>query len=298
MSPPLRWTCKSLRPPSRQSCAHLGTRSATRSWVKLLKQQKVQPSGQSQGRARGDGPSGSGDAQFSHINACVTPCAGRAATGDLGRHQEKRSLWATSRNAGREWRPAWRSRGGSRVHDFLIKEFGRAVPYGGLRPWRPMQDGSVSGIDHDTAALRSAGRSAVGGTAPGARRYPRCALPDDHGLTGGGSNGSRVRLWKRGIAELGQRTRHRDQCASLPRRAPASGNKIEHRLFSFISMNWRAKPLVKLSRRCRPDQRNYHQHWSGPSQCELDTKHIPEGASPFTDQEIAAINMTRGRLPW
>jgi hypothetical protein len=123
-----------------------------------------------------------------------------------------------------------------RVHDFLIKQLGRAVPYGIYD--LAANAGWVSvGIDHDTAAfavqtIRSWWH------AVGSKRYR-----DTKYLTitadGGGSNGSRVRLWKRELQTLANELGIDIHLHHLPP-GTSKWNKIEHRLFSFISMNWRA----------------------------------------------------------
>ena len=127
------------------------------------------------------------------------------------------------------------------MHDFLIKELGRAVPY---RVYDLAANaGWVSvGVDHDTAAF------AVNSIRQWWRNLGRMRYSDATRLLitadGGGSNGSRVRLWKRELPEAGQRTRPRIRGQPLLPPGTSKWNKIEHRLFSFISQNWRAQPLV------------------------------------------------------
>ena len=129
-----------------------------------------------------------------------------------------------------------------RVHDFIDKELGRATPYGIYDIGR--NSGWVSvGIDHDTAEFavesirrwwRSMGREA----------YPkatRLLITADSG----GSNGSRLRLWKLELQKLADETRLRIAVCHFPP-GTSKWNKIEHRLFSFISKNWRGKPLTSL----------------------------------------------------
>ena len=126
------------------------------------------------------------------------------------------------------------------MHDFLIKELGRAVPYGIYD--LAANAGWVSvGINYDTAAFavqtirrwwQDIGRE----------RYPnatRLTITCD----GGGSNGSRVRLWKLELQKLANELGIDITVHHLPP-GTSKWNKIEHRLFSFITMNWRAKPLV------------------------------------------------------
>jgi hypothetical protein len=143
------------------------------------------------------------------------------------------------RNNGREYWPQGCSEE-VRVHDFLINELGRAVPYGVYD--LAANAGWVSvGVDHDTAAFavnsirqwwRNLGRA----------RYPNATRPLIT-ADGGGSNGSRVRLWKRELQKLANQLGLDIVVSHLPP-GKASGTKIEHRLLSFISQNWRAQPPV------------------------------------------------------
>ena len=126
------------------------------------------------------------------------------------------------------------------MHDFLIKDLGRAVPYGiydiaGNAGWVSV------GINHDTAefAVRTIRRWWHEG---GSVRYPDANRPMIT-ADGGGSNGSRVRLWKRELQCLANEIGIDIVVHHLPP-GTSKWNKIEHRLFSFITQNWRAKPLV------------------------------------------------------
>ena len=152
---------------------------------------------------------------------------------------KKKELVGDFKNAGREWHPQG-SPPQVRVHDFIIPELGRAVPYGVY----DIADntGWVSvGIDHDTAAFAiNAIRSWW--TQMGRERYPnatRLVITAD----GGGSNGSRVRLWKLELQRLADELRMPITVCHLPP-GTSKWNSIEHRLFSFITANWRGKPLV------------------------------------------------------
>jgi hypothetical protein len=155
---------------------------------------------------------------------------------------KKKDLVGDFKNAGREWRP----RGAPeavQVHDFLIPELGKAIPYGVYDLHR--NEGWVSvGIDHDTASLavnairrwwQRMGRPAYAGT-------PSLLITAD----GGGSNGSRLRLWKWELQAFANRTGLSITVCHFPP-GTSKWNKIEHRLFSHIAMNWRAKPLVSLA---------------------------------------------------
>jgi len=131
-------------------------------------------------------------------------------------------------------------------------------------------------------------RSAAGGTTP----EPR--YPDARRLTitaDGGSNASRSRLWKRELQGLANELGIEITVHHLPP-GTSKWNKIEHRLFSFISMNWRAKPLV--SYRVIVDLIGATTTDTGLTvRCELDAGRYPKGIT-VTDQDMAAININRG----
>jgi Rhodopirellula transposase DDE domain len=140
-------------------------------------------------------------------------------------------------------RSGWRRQGEPeevRVHDFLIKELGRAVPCG-IYDLASNAGWVGVGITHDTAAsaVQTIRRwwQEIGGA-----RYPEATRPVIT-ADGGGSNGYRVRLWKREVQRLADEAGIAIEVHYLPP-GTSKWNKIEHRLFSFISQNWRAKPLV------------------------------------------------------
>jgi hypothetical protein len=177
------------------------------------------------------------DAQFGHIARTVQ----RAIDADqpaISVDTKKKELVGAFKNGGREWRPAG-SPEAVRVHDFIDPTLGRASPYGVYDI--AADKGWVSvGIDHDTAAFAvNAIRSWW--NAMGRERYPKA-----HSLTitadGGGSNGSRVRLWKVELQKLADELGLAITVLHLPP-GTSKWNKIEHRLFSFISRNWRGRPL-------------------------------------------------------
>ena len=143
------------------------------------------------------------------------------------------------KNAGREWREKGEPER-VRVHDFEIPELGKVAPYGVYDLGRNVGWVSV-GVDHDTAAF------AVEGIRRwwrwmGRRTYPhakRLLITADSG----GSNGARVRLWKWELQQLASETGLEIAVCHFPP-GTSKWNKIEHRLFSYISQNWRGKPLV------------------------------------------------------
>jgi Rhodopirellula transposase DDE domain len=174
-----------------------------------------------------------------------------------------------------------------RVHVFLIKELSRAVPYGVYD--LAANAGWVSvGMSCDTAAFavqtirrwwQDVGR----------RRYPNAkhlTITAD----GGGSNGSRLRLWKRELQVLTHEINIAIRVHHFPP-GTSKWNKIEHRLFSFITMNWRATPLI--SYRVIIDLISATTTETGLTvRAELDTNTYQKGIF-VTDEELAAINITR-----
>jgi Rhodopirellula transposase DDE domain len=181
------------------------------------------------------------DAQFRYLNAQVLRHQRRGQPA-ISVDTKKKELVGDFKNGGREWRP----RGDPepvRVHDFLIPEKGKAIPYGVYDLRR--NEGWVSvGVDHDTAtfAVRSIRRW---WTVMGRPAYPRATsllITADCG----GSNGARVRRWKWELQRFADRTGLTLTVCHFPP-GTSKWNKIEHRLFSHIAMNRRGKPLVSLA---------------------------------------------------
>ena len=232
---PLLWTCKSLRKLSHALC-DMGHQVGRTLVGELL--HKLGYRLQANRKTREGTSHPDRDAQFRYINAQVRAAlaAGEPA---ISVDTKKKELVGDFKNAGREWHPQG-SPPEVRVHDFVIPELGRAVPYGVY----DIADnaGWVSvGVDHDTAAFAS---NAIRSwwTQMGRERYPdatRLTITAD----GGGSNGSRLRLWKLQLQELADQLRMPITVCHLPP-GTSKWNRIEHRLFSFITANWRGKPLV------------------------------------------------------
>ena len=155
---------------------------------------------------------------------------------------KKKELVGDFKNAGREWREEGHPEA-VRVHDFLIPSLGKAIPYGVYDLTR--NEGWVSiGVDHDTASF------AVHAIRRWWKVMGRLAYPDTRALLitadAGGSNGPRVRLWKWELQQFANRTGLAVTVCHFPP-GTSKWNKIEHRLFSHIAMNWRGKPLVDLA---------------------------------------------------
>jgi hypothetical protein len=178
------------------------------------------------------------DGQFSYLN----DQAGEHIAGGqpvISVDTKKKELVGPYKNGGTEWRPAGEPEQ-VKVHDFVDRELGKANPYGVYD--LAANTGWVSvGTDHDTAAfavntIRSWWNTTGGHTYPGASRLLITA-------DGGGSNGYRTRLWKTELAQLAAETGLKITVCHLPP-GTSKWNKIEHRLFSHISMNWRGRPLT------------------------------------------------------
>ena len=181
------------------------------------------------------------DAQFAYLNAQVHRFQQQHRP-TISVDTKKKELVGDFKNPGREWRPAGTPEE-VRVHDFLIPDLGNAIPYGVYDLAR--NEGWVSvGITHDTA------RFAVHAIRRWWRVMGRAAYPDTRALLitadAGGNNGSRVQLWKWELQQFANRTGLAITVCHFPP-GTSKWNKIEHRLFSHIAMNWRGKPLVDLA---------------------------------------------------
>jgi len=232
---PLRWTCKSVR----RLAAELN-RTAHRTSHRMVAELLHELGYSLQANSKTIEGTGHPDrnAQFEYINRKVKRYL---ASGDpvISVDTKKKELVGEFKNGGRELRPKGEPEK-VRVHDFLIPGLGRAVPYGVYDI--ATNSGWVSvGVDHDTASFAvdtirrwwySMGLSVY----PGAHRL---LITSD----AGGSNGSRVRLWKLELQRLADEIGLSLSVCHFPP-GTSKWNKIEHRLFSFISQNWRGKPLV------------------------------------------------------
>ena len=279
---PLRWTCKSLRrlAAALQAQGHEVSHTLV---GEILKDRGFSLQGNRKTTEGASHPDR--DAQFGYINSKVKK-AFAASQPVISVDTKKKELVGDFKNNGREYRP----KGDPevvRVHDFLIKELGRAVPYGVYD--LAANTGWVSvGVDHDTAAF------AVNSIRRWWQELGRVRYPDATRLLvtadGGGSNGSRVRLWKRELQTLANEIRLKIEVHHLPP-GTSKWNKIEHRLFSFISQNWRAKPLVSYQ--------TIVQLIAATTtdtglivRCELDTASYPSGVT-VSDAEMDNINIAR-----
>jgi len=234
---PLRWTAKSLRTLAGE-LRELGHEISANSIAPLLR--RLGYSLQANRKAREGASHPDRDAQFRHINQQVSAAldAGQPA---ISVDTKKKELVGDFKNGGREWRPKGEPEL-VRTHDFKDKELGKAIPYG-IYDLASDEGWVQVGIDHDTAqfavnSIRSWWEHLGRGRYPKARRLQITA-------DCGGSNGNRTRLWKVELQKLADRTGLEISVCHFPP-GTSKWNKIEHRLFSFISKNWRGRPLVSL----------------------------------------------------
>jgi hypothetical protein len=232
---PLRWTAKSVRQLA-AALAVLGHRVHFATVAKLLR--LLGYSLQSNRKAREGASHPDRDAQFEHIDQ-TAKAAIDAGEPVISVDTKKKELIGDFKNAGREWRP----RGAPelvRTHDFKDKLLGKAIPYG-IYDLANNEGWVQVGIDHDTAQFAVASIQSWWQHL-GAERFPNATTLT---ITAdcGGSNGNRTRLWKTELQRLADETGLQIRVCHFPP-GTSKWNKIEHRLFSFISMNWRAKPLV------------------------------------------------------
>jgi hypothetical protein len=225
------------------------------------------------------------NAQFEYISRRVIEQQ-RSGQPVISVDTKKKELVGNFKNAGREWRPGESPRR-VRVHDFMEKDKGKAIPYGVYDLTR--NNGWVNvGIDHDTAAFavnsirrwwRTMGR-------PIYRRAKALMITAD----AGGSNGNRSRLWKWELQKLADQTQMSISVCHFPP-GTSKWNKIEHRLFSFISQNWRGRPLASLAvivNLIAATRTN-----SGLKvRCELDQGLYPKGEK-VTDAQMDSIRIER-----
>jgi DDE family transposase len=279
---PLRWTCKSLSQLAAALVAQ-GHRIGRTVVGELLHKQKFSLQANRKTREGEDHPDR--NAQFVHINNSVK-AALTAGQPVISVDTKKKELVGDFKNAGQTWRPQGEPEE-VRVHDFLIKELGRAVPYGVYD--LAANAGWVSvGMSCDTAAF-AVQTIRRWWTEIGSTRYPdatRLVITAD----GGGSNGSRVRLWKRELQRLANELGIEIAVHHLPP-GTSKWNKIEHRLFSFITMNWKARPLV--SYRVIIDLISATTTDTGLTvRCELDSADYPKGIA-VSDREMNDLNISR-----
>jgi Rhodopirellula transposase DDE domain len=279
---PLRWTSKSGAKLA-QALREMGHDVVDRTVLRLLKAKGY--SLQSNRKTREGASHPDRDAQFEHINQTVTTQI-TANEPVISVDTKKRELVGDFKAVGRELEP----RGKPvevRTHDFKDKDLGHAIPYGVYD--LTADEGWVSvGITRDTATFATNTILDWWQTL-GKTRYPNATT-----LTitadGGGSNSSRTRLWKLELQRLADQTGLEIQVCHFPP-GTSKWNKIEHRLFSFISTNWRGKPLISheviinlISNTTTTTGLKVY--------AQLDDREYEKGIK-VTDQQLATINITR-----
>jgi hypothetical protein len=277
---PLRWTCKSTAQLAGE-LTRLRHPVSPRTVGRLLK--AVGYSLQSNRKTKEGSAHPDRNAQFEHINATVLTFEEHGQP-VISVDTKKKELVGTFKNGGREWRP----RGGPEevlVHDFMDKDLGKAIPYG-VYDITENQGWVSVGIDHDTARF----------AAQAIRRWWKKMGSKRHrGATkllimadGGGSNGSRCRLWKVALQDLADWLEMPVHVCHFPP-GTSKWNKIEHRMFCHITQNWRGRPLVSheviinlIANTSTAQGLKIH--------AELDPGAYPTGIK-VSDKELAAINL-------
>ena len=278
----LVWTTKSTRKLA-AALSSMGHRVSDRTVARMLREMGFSLQGNAkvvEGRQHEDR-----DAQFAYLNSMVTAHAG-AGQPVISVDAKKKELVGDFKNGGREYRPAGHPERVN-VHDFPDKDLGKAIPYGIYDIGA--NTGWVSvGTDHDTSAFAVATLRRWWQEI-GAERYPtaqRLLICAD----GGGSNGYRIRAWKIELAKLAAETGLSITVCHFPP-GTSKWNRIEHRLFSQITMNWRGRPLIShhvivdlISATTTSTGLRVH--------CVLDTAQYPTGAK-YAPADVEALPLTR-----
>ena len=283
---PLRWTCKSTRTLAAQLTRQRHPISHMKV-AQLLHAQGYSLQGNRKTEEGDDHPDR--DAQFRHINTQVKRTLAKGAP-VISVDTKKKELVGNYANAGRQWLPE-KKPVKVQGHDFPGPEVPRAYPYGIYDLER--NTGFVNvGTDHDTAAFAVA---SIRGwwRHEGRRLYPGAK---DILITadGGGSNGSRLRLWKLELQTLADETGLSISVCHFPP-GTSKWNKIEHRLFSFISSNWRGEPLRDYETIVNLISRTATAKGLNVT-CRLDRRKYPTGRK-VTDEEMRARESGAPQVP-
>jgi transposase len=282
---PLRWTCKSVRNLTAE--LNRGHHAVSHQVVADLLHE-MGYSLQANRKTTEGASHPDRNAQFEHLNGKVKWSLSRKQP-VISVDTKKKELVGDFKNGGRELRPQGNPEP-VRVHDFIDKELGRATPYGVYDVG--LNSGWVSvGVDHDTAEFAVA-TIRRWWWSMGSQTYPhatRLLITADSG----GSNGARLRLWKLELQRLADETGLRIAVCHFPP-GTSKWNKIEHRLFSFITQNWRGKPLTSLqvivnliAATTTATGLTVHS--------ELDTKRYPSGIA-VSDEQFAGIRLRRDKF--
>ena len=282
---PLRWTCKSVR----RLAEELKRQGHVISYpvvAELLRQQGYSLQGNRKSQEGDSHPDR--NAQFEYINRKVKRFLASQQP-VISVDTKKKELVGNFKNSGRELRPQGEPEK-VRVHDFVIPELGRATPYGVYD--LAQNTGWVSvGMDHDTAefAVETIRRWWKDMGRPVYPQANRLLITAD----AGGSNGPRLRLWKVELQKLADQTGLRIAVCHFPP-GTSKWNKIEHRLFSFISQNWRGKPLISFEVivnliAATTTARGLKVH------AELNDQPYPAGTQ-IADKELAEVRLKRDKF--
>jgi hypothetical protein len=278
---PLRWTCKSTRRLAAE-LTRQGHPASPNTVAALLRAEGY--SLQANRKTREGRQHPDRDAQFAYLNGRVQAFQ-RAGQPVVSVDTKKKELVGDFTNGGREWQPAGQPEE-VRVHDFQDRRLGKAIPYGVYDV--TSNEGWVSvGIDHDTARFATASIRRWW-SAMGARRFRRARrllITAD----GGGSNGARNRLWKVALQDLADELGLALHVCHFPP-GTSKWNKIEHRLFCYVTQNWRGRPLTSLQAIVSLIAATTTE--AGLLvQAALDTNTYETGIK-VSDQELARVNLT------
>tara|TARA_B100001245_G_scaffold127921_1_gene94372 strand:- start:27 stop:1238 length:1212 start_codon:yes stop_codon:yes gene_type:complete len=279
---PLRWTALSVRKLATELQA-LGHSVSHQVVAELLAAQDYTLQANRKTREGTSHPDR--DAQFHYLNAQVCACQDHGQPA-ISVDTKKKELVGDFKNGGQEWRPKGKPEP-VRVHDFVIPEQGKAIPYGVYDLHR--NEGWVSiGIDHDTArfAVNTIRRWWKVMGRPVYRQVTTLLITAD----AGGSNSAQSRLWKWELQQFANRTGLAITVCHFPP-GTSKWNKIEHRLFSYIAMNWRGKPLVSLATIISLIGATSTEAGLRV-RTEVDPGLYPTGVT-VTDEQMAALNLER-----
>ncbi len=283
---PLRWTCKSTRMLAAALTAHHHPISHEKV-AQLLRAMDYSLQSNRKTEEGDDHPDR--DAQFRYINRQIRRAL-RIGDPVISVDTKKKELIGNFANAGRQWRQTYAPEGVG-VHDFPAPEVPRAFPYGIYDLGR--NTGFVNvGTDHDTGAFAVA---SIHGwwRAEGRRLYPHARnllITAD----AGGSNGYRLRLWKIALQTMANRTGVSLRVCHFPP-GTSKWNKVEHRLFSFISSNWRGQPLRDYETIVRLIASTTTARGLTVT-CRLDRRRYPVGRRVSAKEMAAAVNLIPGRF--
>ncbi len=282
---PLRWTCKSVRKLAAElnRKGHSVSHSTVATLLREMNYSLQANRKTTEGKQHPDR-----NAQFEYINKSVRTQQ-RSGQPVISVDTKKKELVGDFQNKGQEWHPQGNPEK-VRVHDFIDKELGKVAPYGVYDLTK--NNGWVSvGIDHDTAAF------AVAAIRRWWRKMGRPVYSKASHLLitadSGGSNSSRNRLWKVELQKMANQTGLTITVCHFPP-GTSKWNKIEHRMFSFITKNWRGKPLtdratiVNLIGSTKTKE-------GLKIRCELDTTNYPKGIK-VSDVQLEKVNLKKHKF--